>query len=140
MQRSSPITVALLITLLLYGCASTQLSPEQLNEQYPTLVQLENDLDEAKKGGLNLLAPDYFQQASSQYLEAFSAANSGQTELANQGAQSGLDSLQKAKQVAENSRVVLSEVLDARRRAKAAGADQYFPSGHLVFIFLLTQH
>jgi OOP family OmpA-OmpF porin len=126
MQRSSSLIIALLLSLLLYGCASTQLSPEQLNEQFPTLVQLEKDLDEAKKGGINLLAPDYFQEASNQYNEAYAAANSGQTDLANKGAQSGLESLKKANQVAENSRVVLSEVLDARRRAKASGADQYF--------------
>lgn len=125
MQVSS--VVILLTIMILTACASNQLTRTELNEKFPTLVQLEKELDEARTSGVSLLAPELYQTAFKQYLDAYLSANNNQYDDAKNGAQSGLDQLKNARNVADSSRKVLSEVLDARRRAKEAGADKFYP-------------
>ena len=55
MKFRSKSPIILLVSLILGACASTQLTPQQLNEQFPNLVKLEKELDSAKSNDIQLI-------------------------------------------------------------------------------------
>lgn len=113
--------------LTVAGCASTQLTREELGAQYPDIIKLEEGLDSARNDGINLLAPVLFESAQELFRSAHIAAISNEPEVANAASKKGLISLDKAKSVAEKSRDVFSEVLEARKRAIKVQAHQFYP-------------
>ena len=128
MQRLLPNSFLMLIlALVIVGCASTQLSNDELNAKYPEIIELQKGLDMARADAISLLSPDIFQQAHDKYLEAYIAANGNQADVANSSAKKGLELLKKASQVAEKGRDVFSEVLTARKRALQVQANQFYP-------------
>jgi OOP family OmpA-OmpF porin len=118
----------LLFTLVtLSACSTTPpLTMDQLREQYPSLAQLEQQLDDAKARGKDLLAPDSYQVALDAYVRGFGAAQERRNKIAEQSAKEGLDALDKALKTAKTSEKILSEVLLARSRARKAGAENYY--------------
>jgi OOP family OmpA-OmpF porin len=126
MTNRFPSIVALLIVVL-SACSTTMpLTIDQLREQYPSLAQLEKGLDDAKARGKDLLAPESYKIALDAYVRGYSAAQDHQQDLARQTAQEGLAALKKALDAATNSEEILSEVLEARSRARKAGADTFY--------------
>ena len=117
----------LLLIILLSACAtSVRLSMEQLREQYPELAKLEKNLDEARARGKDILAPESYQVALDAYIKGYNAAQENQQDLAVQSAREGMTALDAALQTAQTSEKILSEVLEARSRARKAGADKFY--------------
>jgi outer membrane protein OmpA-like peptidoglycan-associated protein len=117
----------LLLFILLSACATTvRLSMEQLREQYPELAKLEKNLDEARARGKDILAPESYQIALDAYIKGYNAAQENQRDLAVQSAREGMTALDAALQTAQTSEKILSEVLEARSRARKAGADKFY--------------
>lgn len=116
-----------MFSLMLFACSTTmRLSIEQLRQQYPSLAQLEKGIDDAKARGKDLLAPESYKLALDAYVSGYMAAQEGQKNLAQQNAQEGLSALDKALQTASTSEKILSEVLEARSRARKAGAETFY--------------
>ena len=117
----------LILLIILSACSTTmRLSMEQVREQYPQLAQLEKSLDDAKSRGKDLLAPESYQTALDDYIKGYNAAQENQKDLAVQYAKQGMTSLNVALQTAQTSEKILSEVLEARSRARKAGADTFY--------------
>ncbi len=118
---------AALATAVLTGCAtSAQLSPQQLAQNYPAVSTLADQVKAADQKSLPILAPNGYAKAVDALEGARTAAERGQTDNANTLASVGLKALGKAEADAEHSARILSEVLEARRRARAAGANTLF--------------
>lgn len=130
-MHNRPIHLTLLLLLVLLSlitaCSSTpRLSIDQLREQYPELAKLEKNLDDARARGKDLLAPESFQVALDAYIKGYNAAQQNQQELAVQSAREGMAALDAALQTAQTSEKLLAEVLEARNRARKAGANQLY--------------
>jgi len=118
----------LLATVGLFACGSTpKTTQDQLMKQYPSLANLANALDQAKIDNVDLLAPNGYNAAYEQYLEAHLSATSDQKEAANNTAAKGDKTLKKAISRAQSSKKLFSEVLDARNRALETGGAQRYP-------------
>jgi len=128
LNRLSPLITALLaVLIMLSACSSTpRLSMEQLRVQYPQLAKLEQELDEARAKGKDLLAPESYQVALDAYIKGYTAAQQNQSDLAVKYAKEGTTALEAALQTAQTSERLLSEVLEARNRAIKAGADTFY--------------
>ncbi|WP_455210461.1 OmpA family protein [Kaarinaea lacus] len=117
----------LLLFIMVTACSTTmRLSMEQLREQYPELAQLEKSLDDARARGKDLLAPESFQTALDAYIRGFTAAQENRRDVAVQNAKEGMAALDAALQTAQTSEKILSEVLEARSRARKAGANTFY--------------
>ncbi len=118
---SSLSLVALLIVIT--GCASSQpkLTKEQVLEQYPQVNSLSSDLQNARKEGAELLAPESYATANKSLIEAMNAAHNNKKDAAAEAAADGSKVIGKMTKDTATSRRLLSEVLDARTRAIKAG-------------------
>ncbi len=108
------------------GCATTQVSQEQIREKFSDLAKLEQNIAEAEAADVNLLAPGSFSSAKTSLGMATTAARKDQVESANKHARQGLKALEQANADAERARELLKEVLVARQRAYDAGAKTLF--------------
>ena len=120
------VTLLLLLSIIAACSSAPRLSMEQLREQYPELAKLEKSLDDAKARGKDLLAPQSYKVAMDAYIAGYGAAQGNQRDLANQKAKEGMAALDAALQTAQTSEKILSEVLEARNRARKAGANEFY--------------
>ena len=106
--------------------ATTQLSRKDVLAHHGKLDQLNRSVVEASGQGADLLAPETF-KAARQHLEAaLSYAQRGEDTKADQAAQRGSETMTRVRANIMKSREVLSEVLETRERAAAAGAPALF--------------
>lgn len=119
---------ALATVLILAACAgkTIKLEPNAVFEQYPAIKALKQMIANAKKTDLPNLAPKGYQQAVEDYNTAYKGAIK-QEKGANDIAENGLINLRMAISNAESSKVVLREVLDARKKTVEANAPTIFP-------------
>ena len=105
------------------GCASSQakLTQEQILDQYPMVANLDSAVNKATANGSQLLAPESYNKAVDSLESAMNAAHNNKTDIANREASEGLKTINKVNSDTESNRKLLSEVLDARERAIAAG-------------------
>jgi OmpA-OmpF porin, OOP family len=116
------LTMAL-ATLALGGCASQpKLTQDQIRAQYPQVQTLEVALKDARSIDAELLAPQSYTAANKSLDSALSAAASNDGEDAAKAANEGLKTVKKLNVDTEKSRDILTDVLQARDRAYAAGA------------------
>jgi OOP family OmpA-OmpF porin len=116
------LTMALVVTVMT-GCATQpKLTQDQIMSQYPQVQSLESALKEARSKNAELLAPQSYSRASSSLTTAMSAAESNNEKDAAKAANDGLGMIQKLTLDTEKSRDILTDVLQARDRAYAAGA------------------
>lgn len=109
------------------ACATTpQLTQEEINEQFPALVELGNQLDTAKTKQINIMAPQGFEEASSQYEAALDAARRQDNETAQSAITTGMQALKTAQKNAETSDNIFAEVIQAREKAIQADADKLY--------------
>ena len=113
--------VAALITM--GGCASSQpkLTQEEVLSQYPQVASLNTEVKDAKAKGSEYLAPESYDTARKSLESAMKAANNNNKDDANEAAAKGLKVVDKIKKDTASSKQLLSEVLQARKRAMAAG-------------------
>jgi OmpA-OmpF porin, OOP family len=119
---------ALTTVLILTACASKtiELEPNAVYKQYPAIKELKLMIADAEKTDLPNLAPKGYQQAVEDYNRAYEGALK-QVKGANEIAENGLINLRLAISNAESSKVVLREVLDARKKTVEANAPTIFP-------------
>ena len=113
--------VAALITM--GGCATSQpkLSQEQVLSQYPEVASLNTDVKDAQAKGSEYLAPTSYATARKSLDNAMNAAHNNEKDDASEAATKGLKVIDKMKKDTASSKQLLSEVLQARERAMAAG-------------------
>jgi outer membrane protein OmpA-like peptidoglycan-associated protein len=118
---------ALLFIALLAGCASApKLTQEQIFSQYPQIASLDKGLKDAAAQGVDNLAPEGYRAAIAKLEEAVSEVTADRAATATAAASAGGRLLEKANQDAEVTRDVLREVLEARERARKAGAPSLY--------------
>ena len=110
--------------VVLGGCASSQpkLTQEQVLSEYPEISSLVTEVKNAKAKGSEYLAPESYTTASKSLESATNAAYNNKSDKAKKAAGEGLKVLDKMKSDTSKSRELLTEVLQARERAMAAGA------------------
>jgi outer membrane protein OmpA-like peptidoglycan-associated protein len=113
--------VAALITL--GGCASSQpkLTQEEVLSQYPQVASLNTEVKNAQAKGSEYLAPESYATALKSLESAMNAAHNNKKDDASEAATKGLKVVDKMKKDTTSSKQLLSEVLQARERAMAAG-------------------
>jgi outer membrane protein OmpA-like peptidoglycan-associated protein len=112
---------------LLSGCATTELSPDQMRQQFSDLARLERSIADADAADVDLLAPRSFTAARSNLEDGLDAAKSNDVGSANNYARQGLKSIAQANTDAGRARTILDDVLAARAKAYDAGAKTLFP-------------
>jgi outer membrane protein OmpA-like peptidoglycan-associated protein len=104
------------------GCASQpKLTQDQIMSQFPKVESLASALHQARSKGSELLAPESYKEANSLLSRAMDEAEDNDSEGAEKAASEGLNLISKLNRDTESSREILTEVLQARDRAYAAG-------------------
>jgi OOP family OmpA-OmpF porin len=113
----------LIVAVVLAACATTpELTREQVMMQDAQVASLDAALNEARRDGADLLAPDGYREAKAQLDKAIDAAAAGNTDAANTAARQGLSTLADVDTDLARSRDLLHEVVEARTRALQANA------------------
>ena len=109
--------------IALGGCASSQpkLTQEEVMSQYPQVASLNTEVKDAQAKGSQYLAPESYEAASKSLENAMNAAHNNKNDDASEAAAKGLKVIDKMKKDTASSKQLLSEVLQARERAMAAG-------------------
>ena len=118
------IGLSLVTTLIaLAGCASSQpkLTQEEVMSQYPQVASLNTEVKDAQAKGSEYLAPESYDTARKSLESAMNAAHNNKKDDASEAAAKGLKVIDKMKKDTASSKQLLSEVLQARKRAMAAG-------------------
>ena len=128
MTYKKKIAIAVFTASLLGGCAAKapELTETAVMEKYQSVSKLNTQLAEAKKNGVDRLAPEGYKEAQEMYADAFDMARS-QEDGADKLAQTGLARLSLATEQAENNKAVMREVLEAREKAVKANAQTTYP-------------
>jgi outer membrane protein OmpA-like peptidoglycan-associated protein len=116
--------LSLVIALIgMGGCASSQpkLTLDQVLEQYPKVSSLDTEVKNARAKGSEYLAPEGYDTARKSLEDAMNAAHNNKKDAASEAATKGLNVIAKMKSDTASSRQILSDVLQARERAMAAG-------------------
>ena len=128
---------------LLIACAGSQVSMEEA----PAMVnpgeevnRFDNEISNAQKNQLNVLAPNSFAEAEGYLMDAKKALESGD-ELSRimEMIALGRTQLQHAEEIAQVARTTLPGVIKARELARAAGAtslDEYYPEAEEQYLKL----
>lgn len=116
------LSMALVVSVMV-GCASQpKLTQDQIMNQYPQVQRLEAALKEARSKGAELLAPQSYSSAINSLMSAMNEAESNNKQAADKAANEGLNTIKRLNSDSARSRDILSDVLQARDRAYAAGA------------------
>lgn len=120
-----PMIVALALGLALGGCANqVVLSESVVMQTFPTVAELRQTLEQSDKDEVDLLSPLTFTQARQSYDKALQWASSNHPD-AEKYAREGLMTLRKAQSITVTSRDIFEDVINARSKALAVGADTY---------------
>lgn len=123
MNKIWTFCLLILISLMLSACASNiKLTEADMQRQYPAVAELKNQLAESQEKEVNVFSPALFKQANKSYEEAIKWASSDNPK-GNTFAQNGLSQLTTANTNAEQARYILEEVVNARDKTVAAGAN-----------------
>jgi OOP family OmpA-OmpF porin len=127
-QKTACMIFARLLTILflLSACAGQQLKVEPIAKSEPPqelINNLDSELALARNEKINVLAPTWFAKAESSLAEAKRLLEEG-AELSKifDGVARGRAELQRAKDIAKVSKATLAEAIQARERARDAGA------------------
>ena len=122
-QNTGLLALSLCIaTLFIAGCASQPKAPsDQILKQHPSIARLSSEIDSAKAKSAALLAPQSYELASESLQSALKSAEKNDTESLQEETATGMSAIKKLNSDVENSHQLLSEVLQARDRAHAAG-------------------
>ncbi|MBC2713568.1 MAG: OmpA family protein [Desulfosarcina sp.] len=135
-KARSPIWISLVILgLALTGCVQSQMAgsaaitdqDKALMENPVELVnQLSNNISQARMEQLNVLSPGWFKKAESAFFSAQNDLEKG-NEIADirQSVMESRAHLQKAEEIANLSRITLTNTLKAREMARSAGATMF---------------
>lgn len=120
------LPIAMGLTVLTAGCSNQQmLSTETVMSQYQNVAQLDAAIKSALNNEVNVFSPENFKEAKKLQDEAMKWASAGDDKGEGFAAQ-GLKALDKAVQQTTVTRDELSQVIEARTKAKAVGADKRF--------------
>ncbi len=129
MMKTLRYRIPLVALAFLAGCAGTpKLTEDEIRARYERIALLDQRLQAAAAEGVADLAPDGYRSADSHYAQALSEAAAGRPNSANGAAEAGIEALKEASARAAVSRDILREVIEARKRAAAAGASAAFGS------------
>jgi outer membrane protein OmpA-like peptidoglycan-associated protein len=113
---------------LLSACAGNQLKVEPIPESKdprPYLTRLDADIGTARKNEIDVLAPTWFGKAEKSLKEAQKSLDRGEdSSKVFKKIDKGRAELQRAEELAQLSRIALSDAIEARGFARAAGAAQ----------------
>lgn len=114
---------SLILTVGLVGCASQPKQTQaQIMNQYPHINRLDAALQDARREGAELLAPQGYTKANDLLDRAVSQARNNDGDAAQKIALQGLDVVDEVNQDMATSKDMLKEVLRQREDALAAGA------------------
>jgi OOP family OmpA-OmpF porin len=131
-NKTSPICyliVMIMFIFLITACAGTPSGPETA----PGMVSVENPVEmvnqlgghiaDARKNQLNVLSPTWYAKAESSYLKAKNDLEKGkELSVVREYVNNAETQLRKAEEMAKISRTTLSELIEARNKARVAGA------------------
>ena len=124
--KRMPASVLLAAVFLLVACAGQQLEVQPIakSENPQELInKLDNKVALARKNQVNVLAPDWFQDAESSLNDAKEALDKGDTlQKIFELAATGSAQLRRAEEIAKISRTTLPEAIQGRNMARKAGA------------------
>ena len=118
----------MLAMVVIAGCATpAKTASNQTLSQYPDLSTLAKSLETARSRSAGLLAPESYLQANESFQSALSSAEKNDAQSVQEETTAGLKSIGKLNKDIEVSNDLLSEVLQARERAHAAGVKTLEP-------------
>ncbi len=124
MKSLKGILPPLILGLLIAGCTTPPtLSEQQVITEYDQVATLKNRLQEDRSEGLYDLAPAGFAAAESRLNEAISLGRSKRVEQVRSLVEEANAIASKAESDAATTKNLMREVLEARQKAIAAGAD-----------------
>lgn len=127
MNKRWNLYLTLSLSLILSACASNiSLTEADMHQQYPAVGELKAQLAEAQAQEVNVFSPQTFNQASKSYSEAVKWASSDNPK-GDAFAKDGLSQVAAANANAIQARDILEEVIEARRKTIAAGANMSQP-------------
>jgi OOP family OmpA-OmpF porin len=114
---------------LLGACAASKLQVEPIaisEDPIEQVNRLDRDIASARRNQLNILSPTWFGKAETSLSEAEKALKSGDepSEILRKVAY-GRAQLQRAEEMGKQVRTALTDVIEARERARAAGATNF---------------
>ena len=129
MKPTLRLFILALSIAIISGCTTTgELTRQEIMQQYDSIAALEEKLLASKESGVNYLAPAGFIAAKTNLDAAVNAAIKGINRVeVEQLATEGGKQLQAAEANAEQSRIIMREVLEIRERAISANADKLQP-------------
>jgi OmpA-OmpF porin, OOP family len=127
LKANCGVALAGLLALLLGACASApKPDREEIFNRYPHIENLRAGLADAAGRDADLLAPDGYRAAGARLEAAIDDAIAGRAATTATQAAEGERLLAKVNRDADTARVLLEEVLEARERARDAGAASLF--------------
>ncbi|MES9861900.1 MAG: OmpA family protein [Candidatus Thiodiazotropha sp. LLP2] len=121
LQRCASLII---VSQLFFGCTTAPtLSEYQVIETYEEISVFRSRLAEDRQNGLYNLAPQGFEQAQKKLEQAILLGRSKKDAQVTETIAEGREVLDKAEQDAAQTKALMREVIEARRLAKAAGAD-----------------
>ncbi len=128
MKAIHKVILAAILGATAAGCAGTkQLTQQEMLQQYPAITRLEQAVATARQNNVDIYAPDGFAAAEQQLKTAAAAGKRSQKPAVGKATSIGLAAIDQANRDADNSRDILSEVVQARGKAIDAGARDLFP-------------
>lgn len=114
----------LVISFAMIACTAATPGPVLTGNPQTLVSQLESDLDAARASQYDLLSPDWFDKAQSDYHKAKTALGKGarMSAIAESVAEAR-QSLKKAGEIAQISRTILADATAAREKALSVKAD-----------------
>lgn len=125
MKRFFNVFALVMFIALIGACAGSPPQNVPTGNPGQQVEQLAAALEEARSGQLDVLAPEFYQDARSAYMKAQQALDTGAklSDIGNYVA-AGNASLEKAREISQVSRTILSQVNEARAKALKMGADK----------------
>jgi outer membrane protein OmpA-like peptidoglycan-associated protein len=122
------IVLTLLLSLLIAGCTTPPtLSEQQVITEYDQVAALKTQLADDKANGLYDLAPTGFSAAEAKLKQAISLGRSKRDDRVVALVKEADNLVTKAESDAAATKKLMREVLEARQKAIAAGADSMMP-------------
>lgn len=119
-------STAVLLGAVVAGCATTDLSRQDVVRQYDEVAELSRGLEDARGREGSLLAPKHFEKAERLLETAIQEGKHAQKSDAVEAASKGLEELERLDRALRENQAVMSAVLDQRTRARQQGAAVLF--------------
>jgi len=126
-SRKTAVLIVLVAGLIGGRTSYCQVTQEQVLEQNPQLSSLGQRLEDARADGIDLLSPEFFEQAQALYTAALKSSTTDRVQAADEASKQGLTLLDQAEAGAQSSREIFRDVLAARDRAMDTNVPAIFP-------------